>query len=70
MRTTLPRLEQDALDAWVDLHAMEFDNVAIYNEGLTMYRVGVHPTTVGHHRGRMAAALTEALATIHLGNTS
>lgn len=67
MRTTLPRQEQDALDAWVEVHATEFDNVAIYKEGLTMYRVGVRATTVGHHRGRMAAALTEALATIRLG---
>jgi hypothetical protein len=62
MRTTLPEVEQDALEAWVDEHGQEFDNIAIYNEGLTMYRVGVPPTTVAHHPGRIIDALNEALA--------
>ena len=65
MRAILPEDEQDALEAWVDLHGAEFDNVAIYKEGLTMYCVGVPPTTVGHHPGRITDALAEALASVH-----
>ena len=64
MRATLAEGELDALEAWVDQHAAEFDNVAIYKEGLTMYCVGVPPTTVGHHPGRIADALAEALASV------
>ncbi len=62
MRTILPEVEQDALEAWVYEHADEFDNVALYKEGLTMYRVGLPPTTVAHHHGRIIHALNEALA--------
>ena len=61
MRATLPVDEQDALDAWVGQHVDEFDAVAIYKDGLTMYRVGEPPTTVAHHPGRIADALAEAL---------
>jgi hypothetical protein len=64
MRTTLPQDEQDALEAWVNEHGAEFDSVAVYKEGLTMYRVGVTATTVGHHPGRITDALAEALASI------
>ena len=67
MRTSLPEAEQEALEAWVDEHGAEFDNVAIYKQGLTMYRVGVSATTVGHHPGRITAALAEALASIRRG---
>ena len=70
MRATLPDAEQDALEAWVNEHSAEFDTVAIYKDGLTMYRVGVPPTTVGHHSGRIAAALAEALASIHRGSSA
>jgi hypothetical protein len=64
MRATLPDGEQDVLEAWANDHALEFDTVAIYKEGLTMYRAGVSPTTKVHHPGRMADALAEALASI------
>ncbi len=64
MRAILPEVEQDALEVWVNEHAAEFDSVAVYREGLTMYRVGVSATTVGHHPGRIADALDEALASI------
>ena len=62
MRTTLHESDLDALEAWVNEHADEFSTVAIYTQGLTMYRVGVPPATVVHHPGRMADALAEALA--------
>ncbi|HEX2785820.1 MAG TPA: hypothetical protein VHN36_19765 [Ilumatobacteraceae bacterium] len=64
MRATLPQDEQAALEAWVNEHGAEFDSVAVYKEGLTMYRVGVSATTVGHHPGRITDALAEALASI------
>jgi hypothetical protein len=64
MRATLAEDDLDALEAWVNDHATDFDTVAIYREGLTMYRVGVPPTTVVHHAGRIADALTAALASI------
>ena len=64
MRTTLPDAEQDALEAWVDEHGDEFDTVAVYRQGITMYLVGVPPTTVVHHPGRITAALVEALASV------
>jgi hypothetical protein len=64
MRTVLPELEQDALEVWVNDHGAEFDSVAVYKEGLTMYRVGVSATTVGHHPGRITDALAEALALV------
>jgi hypothetical protein len=62
MRAVLPDVEQDALEVWVNEHGAEFDSVAIYREGLTMYRAGAPVTTVGHHPGRITAALSEALA--------
>jgi hypothetical protein len=64
MRAVLPEVEQDALEVWVNEHRAEFDSVAVYKEGLTMYRVGVPATTVGHHPGRITDALAEALASI------
>jgi hypothetical protein len=64
MRANLPKVEQDALEVWVNEHGAEFDSVAVYKEGLTMYRVGVSATTVGDHRGRITNALDEALASI------
>jgi hypothetical protein len=64
MRATLPEGDQDALEAWVNEHAAEFDSVAVYREGLTMYRVGVPPTTVVHHPGHIAHALAQALESI------
>ena len=64
MRTTLPDAEQDALEAWVDEHGDEFDTVAVYRQGITMYLVGVPPTTVAHHPGRITDALVEALASV------
>lgn len=64
LRTTLPEVEQGALEAWVDEHADEFDTVAVYREGLTMYRVGVPPTTVVRHPGGLAGDLDEALISI------
>ena len=67
MRATLHEDEQDALEAWVNEHAAEFDSVAIYKEGLTMYRVGVPATTVVHH-GRITDALAEALASVRRGS--
>ncbi|MGZ4791457.1 MAG: hypothetical protein ACXWBO_06310 [Ilumatobacteraceae bacterium] len=67
MRATLPDVEQDALEAWVNEHVAEFDSVAVYKEGLTMYRVGVQATTVAHHPGRITDALVEALASIRRG---
>ena len=67
MRATLPDDDQAALEAWVNEHAAEFDSVAIYREGLTMYRVGVPATTVVHHPGRITDALAEALESICRG---
>ena len=64
MRATLAEDEQDALEAWVYEHGADFDSVAIYKEGLTMYRVGVPPTTVVHRPGRLIDALAEALESI------
>ena len=64
MRATLPEDEQDALEAWVNEHAAEFDTVAIYKQGITLYRVGVPPTTIKHHPGRITDALAEAIASI------
>ena len=61
MRATLPDAEQDALERWADEHAAEFDTVAIYKDGLTMYRVGEPPTTVAHQPGRITEALVAAL---------
>ena len=40
MRATLSEHELDVLEAWVNEHADEFATVAIYKEGLTLYRVG------------------------------
>lgn len=65
MRATLPDDQLDALKAWGIEHADEFDTVAIYKEGLTLYRAGGPPTTVVHHPGRITDALAEALASIH-----
>lgn len=62
MRTTLVDVEHDALDVWVNAHGTEFDTVAVYKTGLTMYRTGVPPTTVAHRLGNITEALTEALA--------
>ena len=61
MRTTLPDVEHDALELWVNEHGTEFDTVAVYRSGLTMYRAGVSPTTVVHRPGSITEALTEAL---------
>jgi hypothetical protein len=68
MRTTLPEAEQDALDAWVNEHGDEFDTVAVYKEGITMYNVGARPTTVAHHPGHIIDAMAEALASIRSGH--
>ena len=68
MRTTLPETEQDALDAWVNEHGDEFDTVAVYKEGITMYNVGAPPTTVAHLPGRITDAMAEALASIRSGH--
>lgn len=65
MRATLAVEQQDALEAWVDAHSAEFDNVAIYKQGLTMYCVGVPPTTVRHQPGRITDALAKALESVH-----
>jgi hypothetical protein len=46
MRTTLPDVELDALEVWVNEHGAEFDTVAVCKTGLTMYRAGVSPTSV------------------------
>ncbi len=61
MRTTLPDTEHDALEVWVNAHGAEFDSVAVYKSGLTMYRAGVPPTTVVHRPGSITEALAEAL---------
>ena len=61
MRTTLPDVEHDALELWINEHGTEFDTVAVYRSGLTMYRAGVPPTTVAHRPGSITEALTEAL---------
>jgi len=61
MRTTLSDVEHDALEVWVNEHGAEFDTVAVYRSGLTMYRAGVPPTTVVHRTGSVTEALTEAL---------
>lgn len=68
MRATLPDVDLNALEAWVNDHGEEFATVTIYKVGLTMYRIGVPPTTVVHHPGRIADALAEALATIGGGH--
>ena len=68
MRTTISDAEQDALEAWVYEHANEFDTVAVYRVGLTMYRAGMPPTTVVHHPGHIADALADALAVVR-GNS-
>lgn len=65
MRTTLPEVEHDALEAWVYEHGSEFDTVAVYRAGITMYCVGVAPTTVVHRPGHITDAMAEALASIN-----
>ena len=64
MRAILAVDQQDALEAWVDEHAAQFDNVAIYKHGLTMYCVGVPPTTIRHHPGHITDALAAALESV------
>ena len=59
MRTTLPDTEHDALEVWVNAHGAEFDSVAVYKSGLTMYRAGVPPTTVVNRPG----SITEFIRT-------
>ena len=66
MRTTLPEVEHDALEAWVYEHGSEFDTVAVYRAGITMYCVGVAPTTVVHRPGHIIDAMAEALASIRV----
>jgi hypothetical protein len=60
MRTTLPDVEHDALEVWVNEHGAEFGTVAVYKAELTMHRAGIPPTTVMHRPG----SITEALAAV------
>lgn len=64
MRATLPDNDLEALVAWVDEYGDEFDSVAVYAQGLTMYRAGIPPTTVAHRHGAIVDALTEALESV------
>ena len=67
MRTTLPEVEHDALEAWVYEQGSEFDTVAVYRAGITMYCVGMAPTTVVHRPGHITDAMAEALESVRAG---